>query len=348
MLENAAKMREKKVVTMGEIMLRLTPPKYQMIEQAQSMEVVYGGGEANVAVSLSRFGLKSSFVSKLPNNPIGLSAEHHLNQFGVSTEHMVHGGDRLGIYFLEKGFSIRPTQILYDRNHSAFALSKVDEYDFDLIFSDADWFHISGITPALNSELFQITMKALIVAKEKGLTTSCDLNYRSSLWTFEKAREKMAELMEYVDVCIGVEPLQLLYENGSDLKDDLPENPSIEDYKEIILEIQKRFNVKYLAMTFRKSLSVNRNRLQAFLSDGQNMYQSSELEVEIIDRVGAGDSFSAGLIYSLISHVELQDAIEFAAGCFALKHTLEGDMNLLTAPEVEQFVKQKNSFSIKR
>ena len=158
----------------------------------------------------------------------------------------------------------------------------------------------------------------------------------------------MAELMEYVDVCIGVEPLQLVGENGSDLKDDLPENPSIEDYKEIILEIQKRFNVKYLAMTFRKSLSVNRNRLQAFLSDGQNMYQSSELEVEIIDRVGAGDSFSAGLIYSLISHVELQDAIEFAAGCFALKHTLEGDMNLLTAPEVEQFVKQKNSFSIKR
>ncbi len=184
------KMERKKVVTMGEIMLRLSPPQYQVIEQAQNMEAVYGGGEANVAVSLSRFGLKSSFVSKLPNNPIGLSAEHQLNQFGVSTEHMIYGGDRLGIYFLEKGFSIRPSKILYDRNNSAFALSKEEEYDFEEIFSDADWFHISGITPALNKELFQITKRALTVAKEKGLTTSCDLNYRSSLWTFDKATRK--------------------------------------------------------------------------------------------------------------------------------------------------------------
>ncbi|WP_338472526.1 sugar kinase [Niallia sp. XMNu-256] len=345
---HVGKTEKKKVVTMGEIMLRLAPPNYQMIEQAQSMEVVYGGGEANVAVSLSKLGLKSSFVSKLPNNPIGLSAEHHLNQFGVSTEHMIYGGDRLGIYFLEKGFSVRPSKIIYDRNNSSFAMSTIDEYDFEETFSDADWFHISGITPALNKKLFQIAKQALIIAKEKGLTTSCDLNYRSSLWSFDKAREKMAELMEYVDVCIGVEPLQLLGENGNDLKDQLPKNPSVEDYKEIIFEIQQRFDIKYLAMTFRESLSVNRNRLQAILSDGKTIYQSSKLEVEIVDRVGTGDSFSAGLIYSLINHFEPEVAIEFATGCFALKHTIEGDMNLLTASEVEQFIKQKDSFSIRR
>ena len=232
--------------------------------------------------------------------------------------------------------------------HSSFALSTVDEYDFEEIFSDADWFHISGITPALNEELFQLTKKALMIAKEKGLTTSCDLNYRSSLWTFDKAREKMTELIEYVDVCIGVEPLQLLSEDGSDLKDHLPENPSIEDYKAIIVEIQKRFRIKHLAMTFRESLSVNRNRLQAILSDGKNVYQSSKREVEIVDRVGTGDSFSAGLIYSLINNFKPEAAIEFATGCFALKHTIEGDMNVLTANEIEQFVKQKDSFSIRR
>ena len=298
----------KKVVTMGEIMLRLSSPSYQEIEQAQSFDVNYGGGEANVAISLSRLGLNSSFVSKLPNNSLGYSANQFLNRFGVKTDQMIFGGDRLGIYFLEKGYSIRSSKIIYDRKDSAFATSKVDEYDFEKIFAEADWFHISGITPALNEEIFQLTKKALASAKQLGLTTSCDLNFRSSLWSFENAREKMTELIKDVDVCIGVEPLQLLDEEGKDLKDYLPEHPCVDDYKEIIKELHKRYDIKYLAMTFREHLSVNKNRLKTVLSDGNDFYESAEIEIDIVDRVGTGDAFSAGIIYSLINDFEPQNA----------------------------------------
>lgn len=338
----------KKVVTMGEIMLRLSAPGYQEIEQAQSFDVNYGGGEANVAISLSRLGLNSSFVSKLPNNALGYSANQFLNRFGVATNHMIFGGDRLGIYFLEKGYSIRSSKIVYDRKDSAFSLSKVDEYDFEKIFEDADWFHISGITPALNEEIFHLTKKALASAKQLGLTTSCDLNYRSSLWSFEDAREKMTTLIKDVDVCIGVEPLQLLDDDGKDIKDRLPEHRSVDDYKEIIKELHSRYGIKYLAMTFRDHLSVNRNRLKTVLSDGNGFYESSEVEVDIVDRVGTGDAFSAGVIYSLINEFEPQRAIDFATACFALKHTIEGDVNLLRLADVEQYIQQKGSFSIKR
>ena len=337
----------KKVVTMGEIMLRLSTPNYQKIEQSQSFDANYGGGEANVAISLSQLGLKSSFVSKLPNNSLGNSANQFLNQYGVSTDHMVYGGDRLGIYFLEKGYSIRSSKIVYDRHGSAFATSNMDEYDFKTIFAGADWFHISGITPALSEEIFNLTKKALSVAKQLGLTTSCDLNYRSSLWSFEDAREKMTELIKDVDVCIGVEPLQLLDKDGTDIKDRLPEHPDVDDYKNIMNELHKRFDIKYLAMTFRNHLSVNRNRLKTMLSDGNGFYESTEIEVDIVDRVGTGDAFSAGVIYSLINEFEPQYAINFATACFALKHTIEGDVNLHTAADIEQYVQQKN-FSIKR
>ena len=339
----------KKVVTMGEIMLRLSTPNYQKIEQTQSFDANYGGGEANVAISLSQLGLNSSFVSKLPNNSLGNSANQFLNQYGVSTDHMVYGGDRLGIYFLEKGYSIRPSKVVYDRHGSAFATSNRDEYDFEKIFAGADWFHISGITPALSEEIFSITKKALSVAKRLGLTTSCDLNYRSSLWSFEDARKKMTELIKDVDVCIGVEPLQLLDEEGNDMKDCLPEfeHRCANDYKDIMNELHKRFDIKYLAMTFRNQLSANRNRLKAMLSDGKGFYESTEIEVDIVDRVGTGDAFSAGVIYSLINQFDPQYAINFATACFALKHTIEGDVNLLKAADIEQYVQQKN-FSIKR
>lgn len=336
----------KKVVTLGEIMLRLSAPNYQKIVQANSFDAVYGGGEANVAVSLAKFGLSSSFVTKLPQNAIGTSAEQQLNRFGVMTNHVLHGGERLGIYFLEKGYSIRPTKVYYDRKYSAFAMSKADEYDFDSIFADADWFHISGITPALNDDLFALTKKALIAAKEKGLTTSCDLNYRSALWSFEKAREKMTELIEFVDVCIGIEPLILLDAAGEEMKDKLPEHPSIDDYAVIMEQLRKQYGIKYVAMTKREHVSVNCNKLQAYLFDGSKVHQSTEVEVDIIDRVGTGDAFSAGIIYSLISGFEPQQAVEFATGCFALKHTIEGDANLIPISDVEKYMKR--SFSINR
>ncbi|OCA83242.1 carbohydrate kinase [Bacillus sp. FJAT-27225] len=336
----------KKVVTLGEIMLRLSAPNFQKIVQAQSFDAVYGGGEANVAVSLAKFGLQSSFVTKLPENAVGTSAEQQLNRFGVDTSHVLHGGDRLGIYFFEKGYSIRSSKVYYDRKHSAFAESKAEEYDFDAIFEGADWFHISGITPALSDELFLVTKEALSAAKKKGLTTSCDLNYRSALWPFDEARKKMTELIKDVDVCIGIEPLSLPDEDGEDIKERLPENPSTEDYKGIMDELCKRFGFKHVVMTKREHVSVNRNRLYALLYDGKEIYQSREVEVDIIDRVGTGDAFSAGIIYALISEYKPQDAVEFATGCFALKHTIEGDANLIPIADVERYMAR--SFAIDR
>ena len=338
----------KKVVSLGEIMLRLTTPGFDKIEQARNFAATYGGGEANVAISLAQLGLESSYVTKIPDNPLGHTVNQFLTGLGVGTEHMIYGGERLGIYYLEKGHSIRSSKVIYDRKYSSFAMSKVSEYDFDMIFEGADWFHLSGITPALNEEMFQLSKKALQVAKQKGLTTSCDLNYRSALWTFEDAREKMAELAEYVDLCIGVEPMQLLDEDGQDIKDKYPKPISKDHYKEIMKRLQKHFDFTQIAMTFREQLSANRNRLHAMLLDGNNFYESSVTEVEIVDRVGTGDAFSAGMIYSLINEFEPQHAVDFATACFALKHTIEGDANLLLLPDVEQFLDQKGSFSIKR
>jgi 2-dehydro-3-deoxygluconokinase len=338
----------KKVVTMGEILLRLSTPGHQRIKQSQGFEVHYGGGEANVAIGLSQLGVNSSFVSKLPHNDLGISADEFLNRYGVETDQMVFGGERIGIYFLEKGHSIRPSKIIYDRSGSAFAESKVSEYDFAQIFAGADWFHISGITPALNEEMFQLTSLALAAAKQQGLTTSCDLNYRSSLWSFEDARRKMTELMSNVDVCIGVEPLQLLDHEGRDIKDHLPEQPGPDDYKEIMKAMHERFGFKYMAMTYRNQLSVHQHRLKALLSDGKNFYQSAEIDVDIVDRVGTGDAFSTGLIYSLVNGYEGQKAVDFATACFALKHTVEGDVSILSLSDVEHYVQNKTSFAIKR
>lgn len=338
----------KKVVTLGEIMLRLTPPNYQKIEQAQSFYSVYGGGEANVAVSLSQFGLRSSFVSKLPKNPLGKSAEQYLQRYGVQTNHMRYGGERLGIYFLEKGFSVRPSTVLYDRQFSSFAMAKINEFDWDVIFEEADWFHVSGITPALNEEIFTLTKTALIAAKKKGLMTSLDLNYRSSLWTFETARVKMTELLPYVDVCIGVEPLQLLDVSGEDLKDQFPYPYSLEDSKKIITLLHERYHLKYIAMTFRESLAVNRNRVKVMLSNGESFYESEEVEVEVVDRVGTGDAFSAGIIYGLIQQLQNESVVDFALGCFALKHTIEGDANILNKADIDQYIENKHSLFIKR
>lgn len=330
----------KKVVAFGEIMLRLSPPGYQLFEQAQAFEAVYGGSEANVAISLARFGIKTDFVTRLPQNPLGEAARQYLNRYGVSTDHIVYGGDRLGIYFLEKGYSIRPSQVVYDRHHSSFATARPADFNFAAIFSDADWFHVSGITAALSEELFQITKTALQKAKEMGLTTSCDLNYRQALWPIHIARKKMTELIPYVDVCIGIEPLELPDETGKDKKDRLPVDADLADYQEMMREIQTIYDIPFLAVTRREQLSVHRHRLQAVLSDGTNFYVAPEQEVEIVDRVGAGDAFSAGIIYALLTCKKPQEAIDFAMSCFALKHTIEGDANLLGLQDIQEFQKQ--------
>jgi len=329
----------KKVVTMGEIMLRLSTPGYKRFVQSESFDVTYGGGEANVAVSLANYGLDPYFVSKLPNNPIGQSAVNHLRRFGVNTDYISRGGDRVGIYYLEAGASMRPSKVVYDRANSAIAEATIEDFDFDEIFKDAEWFHFSGITPALSKESAKLTEAALKAAKKHGVTVSVDLNYRKKLWTEEEAKETMTKLMEYVDVCIG---------NEEDAEKTLGFKPGetdvtkgeleLEGYKSIFKQMKEKFGFKYVVSTLRESYSASDNGWSALIYDGEEFYRSRKYDVRIVDRVGGGDSFAGGLIYSLVTGKEFKDALEFAVAASAMKHTISGDFNLVTADEVETLV----------
>ncbi|NBI07187.1 sugar kinase [Senegalia massiliensis] len=329
----------KKVVTMGEIMLRLSTPGYKRFVQSESFDVTYGGGEANVAVSLANYGLDPYFVSKLPNNPIGQSAVNHLRRFGVNTDYISRGGDRVGIYYLEAGASMRPSKVVYDRANSAIAEATIEDFDFDEIFKDAEWFHFSGITPALSKESAKLTEAALKAAKKHNVTVSVDLNYRKKLWTEEEAKETMTKLMEYVDVCIG---------NEEDAEKTLGFKPGetdvtkgeleLEGYKSIFKQMKEKFGFKYVVSTLRESYSASDNGWSALIYDGEEFYRSRKYDVRIVDRVGGGDSFAGGLIYSLITGKEFKDALEFAVAASSMKHTISGDFNLVTVDEVETLV----------
>lgn len=328
----------KKIVTMGEIMVRLSAPSYQKLEQAQSFDVTYGGGEANVAISLAQFGYASYFVTTLPDQALGRSAAQHLNRYGVRTDDTVFKEGRLGVYYLEKGFSLRASKVIYDRKGSAFAESTRLDYDLHTIFQDADWFHVSGITPALSDELYELTKYALEVAQSLGVRTSCDLNYRQSLWSFDEAREKMTQLLPFVDVCIGIEPLQLLDDYGDDWKDQFQRPLQLNDYKAIMRALHNRYGTKWIVTTMREHVSVNRNRVSALLSDGTQYYESAPIDVEFVDRVGSGDAFAAGLIHGFLADLTPDKTIRFATGCFAWKHTIEGDANLSSLEDIEAFI----------
>lgn len=329
-------MMSKKVVTMGEIMLRLSTPGYERFIQADQFDVCYGGGEANVAVSCAHYGLDAHFVSKLPMNPIGDAALNSLRRFGVKTNYIARGGERLGIYFLETGASMRPSKVVYDRAHSAIAEAKPEDFDFDAIFDGADWFHFSGITPAISDAGAKLTEEALKAAKRHGVTVSVDLNFRKKLWTSDKAKEIMTPLMEYVDVCIGNE------EDAEKVLGFKPEQTDVnsgelhlEGYKSIFKQMQEQFNFKYVVTTLRKSYSASDNGWSALIYDGKEFYHSKEYDVRIVDRVGGGDSFAGGLIYSLVTGKSYQQSLEFAVAASALKHTIPGDSNHVTVEEVE-------------
>lgn len=339
----------KKVVTMGEIMLRLSTPRYERFVQADSFDVVYGGGEANVAVSLANYGLTPYFVSKLPKNPIGDSAVNHLRRFGVNTDYIARGGDRVGIYFLETGASMRPSKVVYDRAHSAIAEADIADFDFDEIFNDAEWFHFSGITPALSQKGAILTEEALKAAKKHGVIVSVDLNYRKKLWTPEKAKEVMTKLMQYVDVCIGNE------EDAEKVLGFKPGNTDVttgelelDGYKSIFKQMKETFDFKYVVTTLRESYSASDNGWSALIYDGDEFYHSKKYDVRIIDRVGGGDSFAGGLIYSLVSGKNFKDALEFAVAASALKHTIHGDFNLVTVDEVETLANGDASGRVQR
>lgn len=338
----------KKIITMGEIMLRLSPPDKLRFSQATSMDVIYGGGEANVALSLANYGMDARFVTKLPDNAIGQGAINHLRHYGVDTQHIVRGGDRIGIYFLEHGASMRPSKVIYDRAHSAIAEASVEDFDFDAIFEGADWFHFSGITPALGGQAAELTEAALKAAKKHGVTVSVDLNYRKKLWTPEEAKEVMTKLMAYVDVCIGNEEdaeKVLGFKPGE--TDVTSGELELEGYKSIFKQMQEKFDFKYVVTTLRESFSASDNGWSALIYDGHEFYQSKRYDIRIVDRVGGGDSFAGGLIYGLLNG-DFKYALEFAVGASALKHTIFGDANLVTVEEVATLIEGDASGRVQR
>jgi 2-dehydro-3-deoxygluconokinase len=299
----------KKVVTLGEIMLRLSTPDFKRFVQSDNFDVTYGGGEANVAAALCNYGLQGTFVSKVPDNAIGQSAINHLRRYGVDTQFMVRGGKRLGIYFLETGASARASQVIYDRADAAIAEADVADFDFDKIFEDAVWFHTTGITPALSDKAAILTEAALKAAKAKGVTTSIDLNYRKKLWSKEKAKEVMTRLCQYVDVCIGneedAETTLGFKSKGTDVtKGEL----NLAGYKDVFQQMKEKFGFKYIASTLRESYSASDNGWSALVYDGKEFYHSKKYEVRIVDRVGSGDSFASGFIYGLVTGMEMKDA----------------------------------------
>ena len=327
----------KRVVTFGELMLRLAPNGYYRFFQNDQMQATFGGGEANVAVSLANFGLDSVYVTKLPKHAIGQAAVNSLRYFGVDTSKIVRGGDRVGIYFLEKGASQRGSVCIYDRAHSAVQESVPEDYDWDDIFNGADWFHFTGITPALGDNLVEICKQACIAAKARGVKISCDLNYRGKLWTRDQARAAMTELCKYVDVCISNE------EDAKDVFGIEAENTDIyggklnlEGYKSVAKQLADRFGFEKVAITLRTSISASDNDWAGMLYDGEDYYFSKTYHLRIVDRVGGGDSFGGGLIYSLLSGKDSKSAIEFAVAASALKHSVEGDYNRVSVAEVEK------------
>lgn len=338
-----------KVVTFGEIMLRLAPEGYLRFVQADKFEAVYGGGEANVAVSLANYGVDVDFVTKLPKHEIGQAAVNSLRRFGVGTDNIVRGGDRVGIYFIEKGASQRPSKVVYDRAGSSIACACVYDFDWDKIFEGVDWFHFTGITPALNAEVATICEIACKKAKDKGITVSCDLNYRKKLWTKEQAKETMSRLCKYVDVCIANE------EDASDVFGIKAEDTDInsgklsyDGYKSVARQLAEAFGFSKVAITLRESISASDNNWAAMLYDGSDYCFSRKYSVRIVDRVGGGDSFGAGLIYSLLNGYDSQKAIEFAVAASCLKHTIEGDFNLVSVSEVEALAGGNGSGRVQR
>ena len=338
-----------KVITFGEIMLRLAPEGYYRFVQADTYGATYGGGEANVAVSLSNFGVPTGFVTKLPKHEIGQAGINSIRKFGVDTEYIARGGDRVGIYFLEKGASQRASKVIYDRAGSSIATAKKEDFNWENIFDGVEWFHFTGITPALGDDVAEICLEACKVAKKKGITISCDLNYRKKLWSKEKAGEVMAKLCEYVDVCIANEEDAAdvfgIHATGTDVTAGKVNH---EGYKEVAKKLAEKFKFSKVAITLRSSISANDNDWAGMLYDGKEFFFSKEYPIHIVDRVGGGDSFGAGLIYASLNEYPAQDTINFAVAASCLKHTVEGDFNQVSVQEVQALAGGDGSGRVQR
>lgn len=341
-----------KVVTLGEIMLRLSTPGFMRFVQTQQFDINYGGGEANVAVALSNFGFDSYFISKLPEHEIGQAAVNSLSRYGVKTDCIVRGGNRVGIYFLETGASQRASKVIYDRTDSAVTTLEKNELDWNMLFEDVKWFHWTGITPALGPKIRESLKAACKAAKINGVTISADLNYRAKLWSTKEAQNVMIPLMECVDVCIANEEdaeKSLGFKAGKTNVENT--ELDIKAYYDLAEKLKEKFNFKTVAITLRESYSASRNGWSALLHDEKDCkepYRSRRYDVQIIDRVGGGDSFASGLIYGLLTKDNTKNALEFAVAASCLKQTIPGDFNLVSVCEVEKLVKGSGSGRVER
>ena len=341
-----------KIVTMGEIMLRLSTPNNEKFIQADEFDINYGGGEANVAVSLANYGHEAEFITAVPANPIGECAVAALRKYNVGTKHIARSGERLGIYFLETGSAMRASNVVYDRAHSSISTATADQFNFDEIFADADWFHFTGITPAVSDAAIELTEAALKAAKAHNVTVSVDLNFRKKLWSSEKAQKVMTNLMQYVYVCIGNE------EDAEKVLGFKPGNTDVTSgelelagYVDIFNQMADKFGFKYIISSLRESHSASDNGWSACIMDGKTreFYHSRKYHITpIVDRVGGGDSFAAGLICGLVDGKDMKAALEYAVAASALKHTIPGDFNLVTRADVENLAGGDGSGRVQR
>ncbi len=339
----------KKVITFGEIMLRLMPEDGHRFLQRNCLEATYGGGEANVAVSIANYGYDAAYVTALPNNDIGQAAINSLRYFGVDTTKILRKGERMGIYFVEKGQSQRPSKVIYDRKYSAISLCEPNDFDWDSIFEGVDWFHFTGITPALGGAMPEICMQACKAARKCGVKVSCDLNYRKNLWTTEEAHETMTKLMPYIDVCIAneedAETVLHIHASGTDVDAG---TLSYDAYKQVAKTISDKYGCSHVAITLRTSISANDNVWAGMLYDGKDYAFSREYSVRLFDRLGGGDSFGGGLIYGLLSGMGVQDAVDFAVAASCLKQTIQGDYNRVSKEDVFSLMRGSGTGRVQR
>lgn len=343
----------KKVVTFGEIMLRLSPPGYLRFGQAKSFDASFGGGEANVSISLANFGTATDFVTRLPKNELGDACLASLRSYGVGTAKILRGGSRLGIYFLENGAAQRGSKVIYDREGSSIATIKKGMIDWDGVFEDADWFHWTGITPAVSESLCEVCLEGIAKAKERGLTVSCDLNYRGKLWKWGKtAGEVMPELVRHCDIAIGnEEDADKVFGIKAKDADVSAGKVDAEKFGGVAKEMKRSFpNLKLIGVTLRGSISASHNTWSGILHDGERLYAGRVFDIaDIVDRVGGGDAFVGGLIYGLRTYGDdLQKALDFAIAASCLKHAILGDFNMVTTAEVEMIMSGETSGRVSR
>ena len=339
----------KKVLTFGEIMMRLNPEGYLKLKQANNLCISFAGGEANVAVSIANFGMSAEFITKVPDNTLGEMAIAELRKQNVDTANVVKGGQRLGLYFVEKGASQRPSKVIYDRAGSAIAMAQTEEFNWDIILEGCTWFHFTGITPALSDSCAKICAKALKACKKKGIVVSCDLNYRKKLWSEEKASNVMKDLMQYVDICIANES------DAADVFAIKAEKTDVESgeldkngYISVAKQLTERFGFSKVAITLRKSISASENDWSGMLYENDKAYFSKEYHIKLVDRVGGGDSFAGALIYALHSGFIPQKAIDFAAAASCLKQTIEYDFNISSLEDVTTLMNGNGSGRVQR